>query len=120
MDISDQNKARAAKAEWQTAKNETLKARNNLRLDLHQAYLKAMDAWERLEVSEKSIESASEALRITSELYKQGVAEITVLLTAQVGLTTQKTRSVAAYYDYLTALSNYDRARGLGVERYLK
>ena len=112
------NKARVAKAEWQTAKNESLKARNDLRLDLHQAYLKAMDAWERLEVSEKSIESASEALRITSELYKQGVAEISVLLTAQVGLTTQKTRSVAAYYDYLTALSNYDRARGLGVERY--
>jgi len=115
-----QNKARAAKAQWQTAKKETLKARNGLRLDLHQAYLKAMDAWERLEVSEKSIESADEALRITSELYKQGVAEISVLLTAQVGLTTQKTRSVAAYYDYLTALSNYDRARGLGVERYMK
>ncbi len=114
------NKARAARAEWQTAKNETLKARNDLQLDLHQAYLKAMDAWERLEVSEKSIESASEALRITAELYKQGVAEISELLTAQVGLTAQKTRSVAAYYDYLTALSNYDRARGLGVDRYLE
>ena len=114
------NKARAAKADWQTAKTETLKARNDLRLDLQQAYLKAMDAWERLEVSEKSIESASEALRITIELYKEGVADITVLLTAQVGLTAQKTRSVAAYYDYLTALSNYDRARGLGVERYEK
>ena len=113
-----QNKASIAKAQWQTAKKETLKARNDLRLDLQQAYLKAMDARERLEVSEKSIESAREALRITSELYKQGVAEITVLLTAQVGLTTQKTRSVAAYYDYLTALSNYDRARGLGVEKY--
>jgi len=114
------SKTKAARAEWQTAKNEALKARNDLRLDLHQAYLKAIDAWERLEVSEKSIESASEALRITSELYKQGVAEISVLLTAQVGLTAQKTRSVAAYYDYLTALSNYDRARGLGVERYLE
>jgi outer membrane protein TolC len=114
------NKARAARAEWQTAQNEIHKARNDLRLDLHQAFLKAMDAWERLEVSEKSIQSASEALRITSELYKQGVAEITELLTAQVGLTAQKTRSVAAYYDYLTALSNYDRARGLVVERYVK
>jgi outer membrane protein TolC len=114
------NKARAARAEWQTAQNEIHKARNDLRLDLHQAYLKAMDAWERLEVSEKSIQSASEALRITSALYKQGVAQITELLTAQVGLTAQKTRSVAAYYDYLTALSNYDRARGLVVERYVK
>ena len=114
------NKARAAKADWQTAKNETLKTRNDLRLDLHQAYLQAMDAWERLEVSEKSIESASEALRITAELYKEGVAEISLLLTAQVGLTTQKTRSVAAYYEYLTALSNFDRARGLAVERFIE
>ncbi len=114
------NKARAARAEWQTAQKEILKTRNDLRLDLYQAYLKAMDAWERLEVSEKSIQSASEALRITSEMYKQGVAEITELLTAQVGLTAQKTRSVAAYYEYLTALSNYDRARGLAVGRYLK
>lgn len=114
------NKSRVAKAEWQTAKNETLQARNDLRLDLHQAYLKAMDAWERLEVSEKSIESAGEALRITSELYTQGAAEISVLLTAQVGLTAQKTRSIAAYYDFLTALSNYDRARGMAVGRYLK
>jgi len=113
------NKSRAAMAEWRTAKNETLKARNDLRLDLHQAYLNAMDAWERLEVSEKSIESAGEALRITSEQYKQGAAEISVLLTAQVGLTTQKTRSVAAYYDYLAALSNYERARGLAVGRYV-
>jgi outer membrane protein TolC len=114
------NKARVAEAEWQTAKNESVKARNDLRLDLHQAYLKAMDAWERLEVSEKSIESAGEALRITVEMYKEGVADITVLLTTQVGLTTQKTRSVAAYYDYLTALSNYYRARGLGVEKYME
>jgi len=114
------SKAGVAKAEWQTAKNESIQARNDLRLDLHQAYLKAMDAWERLEVSEKSIESAEEALRITVELYKKGAADITVLLTAQVGLTAQKTRSVAAYYDYRTALSNYDRARGLGVGGYVK
>ena len=106
---------RVAMAEWQATQKDVLKARNDLRLDLHQAYLKAMDAWERLEVSEKSMQNAAEALRITSELYKEGVADITTLLTAQVGLTAQKTRSVAAYYDYLTALSNYDRAMGLSV-----
>jgi len=111
---------RVAKAEWQATKMDALKARNDLRLDLHQAYLKSMDAWERLEVSEKSMQSAAEALRITSELYKEGVADITTLLTSQVGLTAQKTRSVAAYYDYLTALSNYDRAMGLSVAKYGK
>jgi len=111
---------RAAKAEWQATQKDALKVRNDLRLDLHHAYLKAMDAWERLDVSEKSMQSAAEALRITSELYKEGVADITTLLTAQVGLTAQKTRSVAAYYDYLTAQSNYDRAMGLLVTKYHK
>ncbi len=109
---------RAAYAEWQATEKDALKARNELRLDLHQAYLKAMDAWERLDVSGKSMQSAAEALRITSELYKEGVADITTLLTAQVGLTAQKTRSVAAYYDYLTALSNYDRAMGVLGAKY--
>ena len=113
------NKSRAAKAEWQVAEREIEKARNNLRLDLKQAYLKATDAWERMDVSQKSVESAAEALRITAELYREGVTDITTLLTAQVGLTAQKTRSAAAYFDYLTALSNYERARGMAAERFL-
>ncbi len=114
------NAIRAAEADWQAAQKEALKVRNDLRLDIHRAYLEAGEAWERLEVSEKSSQSAAEALRITAELYKEGVADITALLTAQVGLTAQKTRRVAAYYDYLTALSNYDRAMGLAAVTYIK
>ncbi len=72
-----------------------------------------------MQVARKSVESAEEALRITSEQYKGGVADITILLTAQVGLTAQKTRDVAAYYDYLSALSNFERARGNAVSKYV-
>ena len=113
---SNQNKS--TRAEWQVAKYEEQKVYNNLRLDLHQAYLQSLEAWQRLEVARKSVESAEEALRITSEQYKGGVADITILLTAQVGLTAQKTRDVAAYYDYLSALSNFERARGNAVLKY--
>ena len=113
---SNQNKS--TKAEWQAAKYEEQKVYNNLRLDLHQAYLQSLEGWQRLEVARKSVESAEEALRITSEQYKGGVADITILLTAQVGLTAQKTRDVAAYYDYLSALSNFERARGNAVLKY--
>jgi outer membrane protein TolC len=113
------NKALSAKSEWQAAKKEEKKVTNNLRLDLHQAFLKASEAWQRLEVTKKSVASAKEALRITGEQYKEGAADITVLLTAQVGLTAQKTRNVAAYYDYLTALSNFERARGGAVGKYV-
>jgi outer membrane protein TolC len=113
------NKALSAKAEMRAAKMEEKKAYNNLRLDLHQAFLKASEAWQRLEVTKKSVTNAKEALRITGEQYKEGAADITVLLTAQVGLTTQKTRNVAAYYDYLIALSNLERARGEAVKKYV-
>lgn len=112
------NKNKSSRAEWQAAKYEEQKVYNNLRLDLHQAYLKSMEAWQRLQVTRKSVESAEEALRITSEQYKGGVADITILLTAQVGLTAQKTRDAAAYYDYFSALSNYERAQGNAVLKY--
>ncbi|MCG6911586.1 MAG: TolC family protein [Deltaproteobacteria bacterium] len=112
------NKTESTKAEWQAAKYDEKKVYNNLRLDLYQAHLKANEAWQRLQVTRKSVESAEESFRITSERYKGGVADITVLLTAQVGLTTQKTRDVAAYYDYLSALSNLERARGNAIVKY--
>jgi outer membrane protein TolC len=113
------NKALSAKSEWQAARREEKKVTNNLRLDLHQAFLKASEAWQRLEVTKKSVANAKEALRITGEQYKEGAADITVLLTAQVGLTAQETRNVAAYYDYLTALSNFERAHGGAVRKYV-
>ena len=113
------NKAHTAKAEWRAAKREEEKATNHLRLDLHQAFLKASEAWQRLEVTEKSVENAKEALRITGEQYREGAADITELQTAQVGLTAQKTRNIAAYYDYLKALSNFERASGEAVKKYV-
>jgi outer membrane protein len=113
------SKVLSAKAEWRAAKKEEKKVYNQLRLDLHQAFLKASEAWQRLQVTQKSVENAEEALRITRAQYREGAADITVLLTAQVGLTAQKTRSVAAYYDYLTALSNFERACGEAVKKHV-
>jgi outer membrane protein TolC len=100
------------KARTAAAKAGAQKALNNLRLDLKQAQLETSEAWERLEVTQHSVVSAEEALRITNERYRQGAANVTDLLTAQVGLTATRSRSTAAYYDLLVALSNLKRARG--------
>lgn len=108
-----------ARADYEAAKADEQKAVNNLRLDLTQAFLGVRDAWERLDVTRKSVESAEEALRITQEQYQQGAADITILLTAQVGRTAMRTRNVAAQYDYLIALGNLERARGALVQRYV-
>ena len=97
---------------WMAAQADAEVLRNQLRLDLRRAFLEANDAYERLGVANKSIHSAEEALRITRERYEGGAADVTELLTAQVGLTATRSRAVSAYYDYLIALSNIARAQG--------
>jgi outer membrane protein TolC len=107
-----QSAVRKTRSEWRAARQDEEKVRIVLRLDIHRAHLGTLEAWERMGVARKSVESAEEALRITRERYQQGAAGITELLVAEVGLTETRTRNVAAYYDYLTALSNYDRSMG--------
>lgn len=102
----------AAAAEYEAAKADEQKAVNNLKLDLKQAFLGVQDAWERLNVTRSSLETAQEAQRIVREQYEQGAADISILLQTQVGVTAMQTRNVAAQYDYLVALSNLKRAKG--------
>ncbi len=104
--------AAEARAQFAAARAEWRQAAANLRFDLHAAHLNASEAFERIEVARKSVESAEEALRITRERYQGGAADVTELLTAELGLTGVRTRRVAAQYDYLTALQNLARARG--------
>ncbi len=85
---------------------------NQLNLELEQAYLNAGEALERIEVTRRSTESAAEAYRITRTRYEEGAADITELLTAQVGLSAMETRNVNATFDYLIALANLRRASG--------
>jgi len=111
------SKVASATADLNEARADEEKARLNLRLDLTQGYLGTQDAWQRLEVMKRSLESATEAQRIVREQYELGAADISILLQTQVGVTAMQTRSVAAQYDYLTAQANLLRAKGeLGVE----
>lgn len=109
----------AAAAQARAARSDIDKVANQLRLDLTTALIKAGEAWERMETAKKCTESAEEALRITRERYQSGAADIPELLTAQTGLTGTRTRNISALYDYLTALSNLDRARGVLVQRHV-
>jgi outer membrane protein len=101
-----------ARAALVGARAERERVQNRLVFDVTQATLAEREAWQRIEVSEASLRSAEEALRITRERYQQGAADITELMTAQVGLTATRTRQVAARYDYLVARSNVQRAVG--------
>jgi outer membrane protein TolC len=107
-----------AREAWRAAERDRDAIANRLRLDLRQAHLGAAEAWERLQVARKSVESAEEALRITRGRYQEGAADITELLMAQVAETASRTRRVAAYYDYRISLSNIGRAKGSLVRQW--
>ncbi|MEN8782034.1 MAG: TolC family protein [Desulfobacterales bacterium] len=104
--------ARKAETEWRAAQQDAEQVRNTIKQDLQSARIQAAESWQRLETIRKSVESASESLHITQVRYREGVAGITDLLTAQVGLIAMRTRSVAAVYDHAAAVSNLQRARG--------
>ncbi|HMO49669.1 MAG TPA: TolC family protein [Kiritimatiellia bacterium] len=106
---SEQARAEARRLELEAGRRQL---EQQLALELEQAYFNAHEARERLEVARRATVSAGEAYRITRSRYEEGAADITELLTAQVGLTAAETRGLNARYDYLTALANYQRARG--------
>lgn len=107
-----------ASADLVAAQAEADKLGSKLRLDMTESLLNEQEARERVEVTEKSLANAEEAFRITEERYKQGAADITELMAAQVGLIATRTRRVAAQYDSLIARVNVERAGGRLVKKY--
>ena len=86
--------------------------RKQLELDLKRAELQVLNASQRVDVTRKALASAEESLNITRERYENGAVEITALLSAQTARTSTAARNRAAFYDYLEALANMDRATG--------
>lgn len=101
-----------ARANLAAAEADARGAEAGVRLDQRQAFLQARESRERWAVTAKSVESAQEALRMTKVRYEQGAAGIPELLNAELGFAAIRSRRVAALYDYLTALSNIERAKG--------
>jgi outer membrane protein TolC len=104
---------RRARAERIAVEQDLAEAAMNVGLDVRHAQLQVGDAWERLGVARKSMASAEEALRVTQERYQQGAADMAELAMAQSGLTAVRVSRTSAYYEYLTAVSNLQRATGV-------
>ncbi len=110
----------AARAALAAARAQAESVRNRLRLELRQAVLQEEEARERMGVTGKSVESATEALRLAGERYRQGAADLGELLRAQAGWTAVRTREIAARYDARIARSNVERATGALVRTYAR
>jgi outer membrane protein len=100
------------------AEAQSERVQQELAFDRRQATLAVEEAWQRFQVTSHAVSSAEEALRITRAQYKEGAAEISVLLVAELGLTETRMRNTSAIYDYQIARSNLERALGLLGSRY--
>ena len=85
----------------------------NIRLDVKTAYLKMQEASARLEVTEKSVDSAEESLALVKKQYEGGSATITRYLEAELARNSAKINSASAYYDKEKAIADAGRAIGL-------
>lgn len=92
------------------ASREALK--QNVTLEVEQAYLSIQEASERIEATAKSVELAKENLRLAQGRYEAGVGTILELTDAQLSLTNAETTHIQALYDYRVAIAKLEKAIG--------
>lgn len=90
--------------------------RDGISLEVRQAILNLNEAEKNIEVAQGAIGQAEENLRISEEMYKEGVSTTTDVLDAQTMLTQAKTNYYQALYDYNLARAKLQKAIG-GEER---
>ncbi len=89
--------------------------RDQVHLQVKQAYLKVIESEKNIVTVEKALVQARENLRINEERYKEQVATSTDVLDAQTLLTVTQTNYVNALYDFKIAKAALQRAISLEV-----
>ena len=86
--------------------------RDQIGLEVKNAFLSAQESRERIEVAAKSIDAAQENLRINQDRYNLQVATSSDVLDAQALLDKAQTNYIAARVDYATAVAELKAAMG--------
>ena len=76
------------------------------------AYLKLQESLARLHVTDVSVQSADEALRLVKEERQAEVVTVTRYIEAEVARNTAQSNSIAAHYDALSAEAALKKAIG--------
>ncbi len=98
--------ADAAKANYDVLKQ-------NVTLEVQQAFLNLRAAEERIPTAELGAKQASENLEIATGRYAAGVGNPIEVTDAEVTYTNARTAYIQALYDYNVALANLDKAMGV-------
>jgi outer membrane protein TolC len=96
------------KAEEQLADNSEL-----LKIRMQNAWNNVEEAYQQLQIANRSIEQAEENLRLNRDYYKAGTSRMSDLLEAQLLYQQSLDKRVDAYADYQNKLLEYRQATGL-------
>jgi outer membrane protein len=101
-----------ASAQLEEAKDGLTQLRDGVTLEVTQNYLILRQAKERTAVSEKGVAHAEENYRVTNKRFKEGVAQNSDLLDAEVALLQAKTQYTQARVDFELAAARLQKAIG--------
>jgi outer membrane protein TolC len=111
--FSTRAKAREAKANLESAREEQRKLRLALDLEVEQARLELKAANERLAVSSKAVEQAEESASLTRNRFEQGLAISTQLIDSETALVAARVRRAEAESDQHIAIAALRKALAL-------
>jgi outer membrane protein len=106
----------AACARLAKARHLLNEVKDNIQLDVKNAYLSLREAEKNIQVAETAVVQAEENFRMNEERYKQQVATATDVLNAQTLLTQARTNYFNALSDHNIAWAGLERAMGVGYE----
>lgn len=107
------SKRAETKANLEMAREEDRKLRLELDLELEQARLALREATERLSVTEKVVQQASESVTLTRARFNQGLAGTTQLIDSETALISARVRRAEAEADHHIAVAAVRKALGL-------
>ncbi len=107
-----------ASARAQLAKTKHLleEIKDNIQLEVKEAYLFLREAEQSIQVAGKAVDQAEENFRMNEERFKQQVATSTDVLDAQTLLTQARTNYFNALSEHNIAWAKLERAMGIGYE----
>lgn len=106
------NQVKQAEEKAAQAQIQVDQARQDIALEVRQAYLNIQEAKEALATAKKTVEQAKEGLKIAEVRYKAGMGTSVERLDAQLALTQAETNYVQALYSYNLAKAQLEKATG--------
>jgi outer membrane protein len=101
-----------ARAEQQAAEQVGELMRQSAGLDVRKAWYALEAARQRVDIATAAVAQARSALSIVEDRYKEGMATVVELLSAQTALTASRTREISARRDVLLGRATLDLATG--------